>query len=123
MKKVQLELDEEEYKELLLCAHIGQFVSYGFHHPGKKKINEINDLFQKVLTAGFNQELSMIIKNKEYDEFEFSKEIEKQLLKRIGKYNDSMLEETMEEVLISAMQSSERPLKVVKKTDKKITKS
>ena len=119
MKKVQLELNEEEYKELLICAHIGQFVSYGFHHPGKKKTAAINDLFQKILTAGYNQEIGMIIKNKEYDEFEFSKETEKQLLKKIGKYNDSMLEESLEDMLMNAMQPPESPLKVVKKNTKK----
>ena len=53
-KNITLSLNPQEYEQLMKWALAGQSVYYTYHHPGKAKIDQVNEFFQGLFEQGKN---------------------------------------------------------------------
>ena len=53
-EKISIALSAKQYEALMKWSYVGQSVYYMYHHPGRKKIDEVDDFFQYLFSLGKN---------------------------------------------------------------------
>ena len=113
-KNITIELTPKQYEDLLKWAFAGQNVFYTYHHPGKKKIDEVDKFFQYLMERG--KDHKKIIR-KDEDGYDISDKMMQEIFDRIGNFTMAATEDIMMDQMELIM--AEEKQKGVKKAAKK----